>query len=171
MSIFFQSGLLEKDFYEYLHIIVAERAHKMFFNHELGTESENNLKIGHVTWGHRYLKYCVKCSLNFFLQAGPLLCSCMLIKNSIKNIIIILGIWSIDYWRPELVGYQFYRNAPVSFGFVKHHDSKIILSENHGGGTRRSWGDKVPSISISMKSMLNSFEQKLSLIFFFSRLS
>ena len=63
MSIFFKSGLLEKDFYEYLHIIVAERAHKMFFNHELGTESENNLRSGHVTWGHRYLKFCVKCSL------------------------------------------------------------------------------------------------------------
>ena len=66
MSIFFKSGLLEKDFYEYLHIIVAERAHKMFFNHELGTESENNLKIGHVTWGHRYLKFCAKCSLKKF---------------------------------------------------------------------------------------------------------
>ena len=92
MSIFFQSGLLEKDFYEYLHIIVAERAHKMFFNHELGTESENNLKIGHVTWGHRYLKFCVKCSLKIFFQAGPLLFTCMLIQNSIKNIIMILGI-------------------------------------------------------------------------------
>ena len=68
MSIFFQSGLLEKDFYEYLHIIVAERAHKMFFNHELGTESENTLKIGHVTWGHRYLIFCVKCSLKKFLS-------------------------------------------------------------------------------------------------------
>ena len=66
MSIFFQPGLLEKDFYKYLHIIVAERAHKMLFNHELGNESENNLKIGHVTWGHRYLKLCVKCSLNIF---------------------------------------------------------------------------------------------------------
>ena len=63
MSIFFQSVLLEKDFYEYLHIIVAEGAHKMFVNHKLGTESENKLKIGHVTWGHRYLKLCVKCSL------------------------------------------------------------------------------------------------------------
>ena len=71
MSIFFQSGLLEKDFYEYLHIIVAERAHKMFFNHELGTESENNLKIGHVTWGHRYLKFCVKCSLKIFFKLAP----------------------------------------------------------------------------------------------------
>ena len=60
MRIFFQSGLLEKDFYEYLPIIVAERAHKMFFNHELGTESENNLEIGHVTWGHRYLKIVCK---------------------------------------------------------------------------------------------------------------
>ena len=91
MSIFFKSGLLEKDFYEYLHIIVAERAHKMFFNHELGTESENNLKIGHVTWGHRYLKFCVKCSQKNF-QAGPLRITCMLIQNSIKNIIMILGI-------------------------------------------------------------------------------
>jgi len=60
MSKFFQSGLLEKDFYEYLHTIVAERAHKMFFNHELGTESENNLEIGHVTWRHRYLKTVYK---------------------------------------------------------------------------------------------------------------
>ena len=68
MSIFFKSGLLEKDFYEYLHIIVAERDHKILFNHELGNESENNLKIGHVTWGHRYLKFCVKCSLNLFLS-------------------------------------------------------------------------------------------------------
>ena len=72
MRIFFQSGLLEKDFYEYLHIIVAERAHKMFFNHELGTESENNLKIGHVTWGHRYLKCCLKCSQISFFKLAPL---------------------------------------------------------------------------------------------------
>ena len=92
MRIFFQSGLLEKDFYEYLPIIVAERAHKMFFNHELGPESENNLKIGHVTWGHRYLKFCLKCSQIFFLQAGPFVFLCILIQNSIKNVIIILGI-------------------------------------------------------------------------------
>ena len=71
MSIFFKSGLLEKDFYEYQHIIVAERAHKMFFNHELGTVSPKNLKIGHVTWGHRYLKFCVKCSLKIFFKLAP----------------------------------------------------------------------------------------------------
>ena len=57
-------------------------------------------------------------------QAGPLLFSCRLIQNSIKNIIIILGIWNIDYWRPELVHYQFYKNAP------NDHDDKNDDNDN-----------------------------------------
>ena len=46
----------------------GKRAHKRFLNDELGPENENNLQIGKVTWGHKYLRFCLKSSLEFFLS-------------------------------------------------------------------------------------------------------
>ena len=46
----------------------GKRAHKRFLTDELGPENENNLQIGKVTWGHKYLRFCLKCSLEFFLS-------------------------------------------------------------------------------------------------------
>ena len=46
----------------------GKRAHKRFLNDELGPENENNLQIGKVTWGHKYLRFCLKSSLEFVLS-------------------------------------------------------------------------------------------------------
>ena len=46
----------------------GKRAHKRFLNDELGPENENNLQIGKVTWGHKYLRFCLKSSLEFFIS-------------------------------------------------------------------------------------------------------
>ena len=46
----------------------GKRAHKRFLTDELGPENENNLQIGKVTWGHKYLRFCLKNSLEFFLS-------------------------------------------------------------------------------------------------------
>ena len=46
----------------------GKRAHKRFLTDELGPENENNLQIGKVTWGHKYLRFCLKSSLEFFLS-------------------------------------------------------------------------------------------------------
>ena len=51
-----------------MHTKHVERAHKRFLNDELEPENENNLQIGKVTWGHKYLKFCLKNSLEFFLS-------------------------------------------------------------------------------------------------------
>ena len=46
----------------------GKRAHKRFLTDELGPENENNLQIGKVTWGHKYLRFCLKSSLEFLLS-------------------------------------------------------------------------------------------------------
>ena len=60
--------LLKNDFFICVDTKHGKRAHKRFLTDELGPENENNLQIGKVTWGHKYLRFCLKSSLEFFLS-------------------------------------------------------------------------------------------------------
>ena len=60
--------LLKNDFFICMDTKHGKRAHKRFLTDELGPENENNLQIGKVTWGHKYLRFCLKSSLEFFLS-------------------------------------------------------------------------------------------------------
>ena len=51
-----------------MHTKHVEGAHNRFLNDELGPENENNLQIGKVTWGHKYLRFCLNISLEFCLS-------------------------------------------------------------------------------------------------------
>ena len=77
----FEPRQLEQAFYEYMHLIPDHRGHLEFRNHELGSKSVKNLKIGNVTGGHGYQRFGLKKSQHSFLSLSFTFLSYMNVKQ------------------------------------------------------------------------------------------